>query len=131
MAGGLKAAPRLHIVAPRPGGGQKTQVLAALRGRIEGIERPRLSGERSRIKLALPTACPRQGDLILLAELTTAPRGRERHVQGCRAEKAAGDCKADIHDLHVKIGQQPAKRNCLGIHIQKSHFFVDTPPEKT
>ena len=52
MAGGLKAAPRLHIVPPsaplappRPGGAPKTQVLAALRRRIEGIERPRLAGD--------------------------------------------------------------------------------------
>ena len=31
--------------APRPGGGKKTQVLAALRGRIETIERPRLASD--------------------------------------------------------------------------------------
>ena len=50
MAGGLKAAPRMHIVPPsaplappRSGGAPKTQVLAALRRRIEGIERPRRS----------------------------------------------------------------------------------------
>ena len=52
MAGGLKAAPRLHVVpsagpaspaVPRSGGAPKTQVLAALRRRIEGIERPWLA----------------------------------------------------------------------------------------
>ena len=52
VAGGLKAAPRLHIVPPsaplappRPRGAPKTQVLAALRRRIEGIERPRLASD--------------------------------------------------------------------------------------
>ena len=54
MAGGLKAAPRLHIVpsagpaspvVPCSDGAPKTPVLAALRGRIEGIERPRLAGD--------------------------------------------------------------------------------------
>ena len=52
MTGGLKAAPRLHIVPPsaplappRPSGAPKTQVLAALRRRIEGIERPRFASD--------------------------------------------------------------------------------------
>ena len=52
VAGGLKPAPRPHIVPPsaplappRPRGAPKTQVLAALRHRIEGIERPRLASD--------------------------------------------------------------------------------------